>query len=47
MSLLNTISVTGVNQIGAFHEATEIFGKPAIINCAEEGANDGKEIQPD
>jgi hypothetical protein len=40
---LNTISVTGINQNDAFHEATDILRKPALIET-EEVDNDGKEI---
>ena len=42
--LLNGISVTGMVQIDAFHEATTILRHPAEINVTEEGDKDGKEI---
>jgi hypothetical protein len=43
---LNLISVTGTNQIDAFHEATSILRQPYGINIEEEKA-DGEEIHKD
>jgi hypothetical protein len=40
---LNTISVTGINQNNAFHEATSILTQPTGIDTGEEKA-DGEEI---
>ena len=46
IKLLNTISVTGINQIDAFHEATSIFRQPFGIDVGEE-KEDGEEIHKD
>ena len=40
ISLFNTISVTSINQIDAFHEATSILRKPFKINVKEEGVKE-------
>lgn len=44
ISLLNTISVTGINQIDAFSEATKILRAPMLINAKEGDKQDGEEI---
>ena len=44
MFLLNTISVKGMEQIDAYHEATAILRRPSEINVAEEGEKNGQSI---
>ena len=46
MALFNMISVTGMGQIDAYHEAITILRHPAEINTAQkEGESDGQSIQ--
>lgn len=46
IALFNQISVTGINQADAFHEATNILRQPAKIKVnQEEVKEDGKEIR--
>lgn len=48
IALLNTISVTSMTQIDAFHEASTILRHPMEINIPQEGENNhGKEIHKD
>lgn len=47
MQLLNTISVTGLQQVDAYHEATKILRHPVDIDVPEEVKEDGKEIHKD
>lgn len=48
VTLLNQISVTGINQTDAFHEATAILRKPVLINADEKEAKEnGKAIRKD
>jgi hypothetical protein len=47
ISLFDKISVTGINQIDAFHEATKILRSPCKIHADQkkEGAKDGQSVQ--
>jgi hypothetical protein len=48
ISLFDKVSITGINQNDAFHEATSILQKPFKIRAEQKGVKqDGQSVQPD
>jgi len=44
LACLNQVSITGINQIDTFYEATSILKQPTILKVKEGEDKNGKEI---